>query len=203
MIITSLEGSFPFIVKSNMQLMIGILHIKEGIIVSWLKRIEQLWDKRKGIAVFDGDVVQLVIVNTKAKEAIGLFDKKNRGSKRRLEKVYETLSNHTVDIVLEDLELSFWQVINWTINRYGTIDEGDFMINIRIVWQKLLEIFLFEDVGIFSKFDRDMCGIGSDRCENSEGVDKVNRINRINGVMDFWGEGFEGGSDISNIEDVV
>lgn len=57
--------------------------------------------------VFDGDVVQLVIVNSKVEGAIWLFDERNRGSKVRLGRANETLGNHAVDIVFEGFELGF------------------------------------------------------------------------------------------------
>jgi hypothetical protein len=46
--------------------------------------IEKLRDKRESIAVFDGDIIELAIVDIKIEEAVGLFDKENGRAEERL-----------------------------------------------------------------------------------------------------------------------
>jgi len=58
-------------------LVIGILEIKTRVDLGMLEAIEEFGDKRQRLSIFDGNIVKLVIIDTKAKTSVGFFDKEN------------------------------------------------------------------------------------------------------------------------------
>ena len=66
-----------------------------------------------------------------------------------------TNGNLVIDVFLEDLKLSFREIIDGAIDGLSAGDERNLMIYIRTVRGELLGILFFEDVGKFSVFGRD------------------------------------------------
>ena len=58
-------------------MVIGILEIKTRVDLGMLEAIEEFGDKRQRLSIFDGNIVKLVIIDTKAKTSVGFFDKEN------------------------------------------------------------------------------------------------------------------------------
>ena len=64
----------------NSYLIIGIGEIQLSESFCLAKPIQQLVNQKKRILIFDGDIVKILIIHTKAKASIWLFIKKNKCS---------------------------------------------------------------------------------------------------------------------------
>jgi hypothetical protein len=83
------------------------------------------------------------------------LDEKDGGSKWRLRGADEALGNHTINVVLEEFELSLRHIVYGTKNGFGVGDEGDLMINPRAVRREFLGVLGFEDICEFRILFRD------------------------------------------------
>ena len=123
-----------------------------GEVFRIFEEVKKLGDEREGIAILDGDIVELVIIDTKEERAVRLFDEENGGIEGSLRWTNESFGYHIVDIILQSLKVGFGEVVNRTIDRFGVGNERDFMVDTGTMWWKFLRILGFEDVseiGIF------------------------------------------------------
>ena len=108
--------------------------------------------------IFDGDIVELAIIDTKMYGTIRLFNKKNRRAERRFGWTNKSLGDHVVDIVLQGLEVGFREVVDGVVDRFDVGDKRDFVVNNRAMRGKFLIVLWFEDVDEFGIVGRELGG---------------------------------------------
>ena len=105
--IMSLEGSFPFITRSNADKVVGTMEVNLGVDGGGAEAIKEVGNEQKWVLVFLGDGIKTTPIDTKMEQAILLFDQKNRCATGGLQVADEITTEILFEEALQCFSFSF------------------------------------------------------------------------------------------------
>ena len=112
--ISSSEGGFPFITRSDADEVVGTTEVNLGVDGGGAEAIKEVGNERKWVLVFLGDGIKTMPIDAKSERAVFLFDKKNRRTTGGLRVADEITTEILFEEALEGFGFSFRGRIDWT-----------------------------------------------------------------------------------------
>ena len=131
------KSSFPFVAFFDTNVVITLANIKLCKVMRGLKFINKVWDEQETEGIFNGDIVELLVVLNWVKFAILFIDKEDRTGKRRLERMDVALFEVVFNVVMKGKFFRVGEFINAFFMERGIREKVNGMIPWLVLWKAM------------------------------------------------------------------